>query len=196
MRSGKWVTLAVLVTATLLCGVPSAQAQVAKFSKIKDAVPLKYFNATATTPNAADANDLVIGFNSGLDLNTFLFTDFRASSQAFYSRSATDTLAFTVKAPAGYYIAKITFHQEGSGFTSRTSISYGDTTVIVAGVPVVLGTFTTNPNLTRTIDISSKRLTSVPVSISESLFATTGMVSITEADVRVQLAPLVATTTE
>jgi hypothetical protein len=57
----------------------------------------------------------------------------------------------------------------------------------VAGHPASLGVFTNNPTLSGTADLTALKLTTVPVSITDSLFATTGSVTITGADVVVQL---------
>jgi hypothetical protein len=190
MRSLRWSALAIPVAVALLGIASSAQAQVPTFTRIKDAVPSKFFDPATTTPDPVNKNRLRIGFNSGLDLSTFLFTDFRVSSLAFTNRTAHDTISFTVKAPAGYFIAKITYHQEGTGSTTRTAIAYGDATLLVDNLPIDLGSFTTTPTLSRTVDLAARHLRSVSVAVSDSLFATTGSLAITAADVVVELRPL------
>jgi hypothetical protein len=176
--------LAVVLLAVL--GVANAaHAQVAKFKSIHDAVPLKFFDATTTAPDPSNPNKLVIGFNAGLDPTTFITTEF----VAFNHRTAMDTISFSVNAPLGYYVAKITYNQRGAGSTCRTCSSAGAATWVVAGHPASLGVFTSNPTLTATADLTAMRLTSVPVSITDSLFAASGSVMITGADVVVRLLP-------
>jgi len=59
-----------------------------------------------------------------------------------------------------------------------------------------LGTFTTTPGLSRTIDLTGRNLTTVPVSITASLFAFAtpqlgaGSLALTGAEVQVHLLPL------
>jgi len=163
-----------------------AQAQVARFKSIRDAVPSKFFNAATTAADPANPNKLIIGFNTGLDPTTFTSAGFVVS---FTRHVAMDTISFTVNAPTGFYVARITFTQRGSGFTCRTCSSAGAATWVVAGHPATLGEFTNNPTLTATADLTALKLASVPVSITDSLFATTGSVTITSADVTVQLLP-------
>jgi len=188
MRSRHWgIFVAAIVT--LFCA-SEARAQVATFTTIRDAVPGKFFDATTTRPDPANRNKLLIGFNTGIDTTTFLANDFRASALSFSNRIAMDAINFVAKAPAGFYITRITYTERGTGFTGRTAISAGAATWIVAGRPGSLGVFTNNPNLSRSADLSASRLTTVPVSITLSLFASTGSVSVTSADVVVTLARL------
>ena len=56
--------------------------------------------------------------------------------------------------------------------------------------PANLGAFTTNAGLVGTADLTTLKLTVVPVSISESLFASVGAIMLTDANVLVKLAPL------
>jgi hypothetical protein len=191
MRSGKWATVATAVILTVLCAASDAHAQIVRFSSVKDAVPGKFFDAATTHVDLANPNKLVIGFNTGIDPITFIANDFRASALPFSNRSAMDTISFNVKAPTGFYIATITYTERGTGFTSRTAISAGGATWVVAGRPGSLGVFTNNPNLSRKADLTASRLTSVPVSITLSLFASTGSVAVTSADVVVTVLPLV-----
>lgn len=191
MRSRKWATVAAAVIITLFSAASEAQAQIVRFKSIRDAVPGKFFDAATTAPDPANLNRLVIGFNTGFNLTTFIANDFRASALPFSNRTAMDTLSFTVKAPAGFYIAKITYTQRGTGFTGRTAVSAGGAQWVVAGHPFSMGVFSSDPNLSRTVDLTGSRLTSVPVSITVSLFASTGSVAVTSADVVVTVLPLV-----
>lgn len=191
MRSRKWAIVAAAVIVTLFSAASEAQAQIVTFKSIRDAVPGKFFDAATTEPDPANLNRLLIGFNTGFNLTTFIANDFRASALPFSNRSAMDTISFTVKAPTGFYIAKITYTERGTGFTGRTAISAGGATWVVAGRPGSLGVFSNNPNLSRIADLTAARMTSVPVSITVSLFASTGSVAVTSADVVVTVLPLV-----
>jgi hypothetical protein len=170
----------------LLSIAAPAQAQTARFKSIHDAVPSKFFNAATTAQDPVNPNKLIIGFNTGLDPTTFTSAGFVVS---FTRHVAMDTITFTVNAPTGFYVSRISFTQRGSGFTCRTCSSAGAATWVVAGHPASLGEFTNNPTLTATADLTALKLVTVPVSITDSLFATTGSVTITSADVTVQLLP-------
>ncbi len=169
---------------------PAPTAPTARFTGISDAVPLNFFEANTSAPDPSDANRLVIGFDTGSDPTTLVARDFRASALPFSHRAAMDTISFTIEAPAGYLISKVTYTQRGIGATDRTSISAGGATWVVAGVPGNLGVFSNDPNLSGTLDLTSSRLTSVPVSITVSLFASTGTVAVTGAGVHVETLPL------
>jgi len=171
---------------TLLNLAAPAQAQTVRFKSILDAVPAKFFNAATTTADPSNPNKLIIGFNTGFDPTAFTTAQFVASSTR---RVAMDTISFTVNAPVGFYVSRITFTQRGTGWTCRTCSSGGAATWIVAGHPASLGVFTNNPALSGTADVAALKLVTVPVSITDSLFATTGSVSITGADVVVTLIP-------
>ena len=177
---------AVVAAVVMLLGAATAQAQTVKFKTINDAVPSKYFDAATTAPDPSNLNRLIIGFNTGLDPATFLTSEF----VAFFNRKvAMDTISFSIKAPFGFYVSKITYTQSGAGSTCRTCSSAGAATWVVAGHAASLGVFTTNPNLTATADVTAMKLVTVPVSISESLFSQTGSVMVTSADVLVQVVP-------
>ena len=85
--------------AGILAAVIPAQAQSVVFAEVRDAVPLKFFSASTTAPDAANPNALLIGFESG---RSGTDNDFSASTRAFGNRIATDTLHFNVVAPPGY----------------------------------------------------------------------------------------------
>jgi hypothetical protein len=171
--------------------VPSEPpAPTARFVAISDAVPLTWFDAHTSAPDPLDPNSLVIGFDSGSDPTTLIARDFRASALPFSHRAAMDTISFTTEAPAGYFISKVIYTQRGTGSTGRTDISAGGATWVVAGIPGTLGVFSDDPSLSGTLDLTSLRLTSVPVSITVSLFASTGSVAVTAAGVHVELLPL------
>jgi hypothetical protein len=187
----------VVATLIVMLGAASgAQAQTVTFSRIDDAVGSRWIDPATTRPDSIDRNKLIVGFNRGLDSTTFKYREFRASTAAFNYTAAMDTISVRVTAPAGYYIAKVTYSQRGTGSVTGTGRAQGGATWIVADVAGSLGTFSTNPTLTRTIDLTGRRLTVIPVSITNSLnvFSTSSLgsatVSITGADIRVQLARL------
>jgi hypothetical protein len=158
------------------------------FTDINDAVPGRFFDAEASTEVG---NRLMIGFNSGLDVRTFKYRDFRASTAAYSYTSASDTLTFKVNAPKGFYVARITYSQRGSGLVYRTGAASGAAHWVVNGAPSALGFFATGPTLTQTATLTGQP-TSVPVSITNGLFAFStpqlgsATVSLTGADVYVE----------
>jgi len=187
MRTGTRAVYAAGVALLLLSAASTAQAQVARFSKIHDAVPSKYFDAALTKPDPSNPNRLIIGFATGVDALTFAPNDFRAW---FGNRVAMDTISFKITAPAGFYVAKLTYTQHGAVSLSRTLTTAGAATWVVNNAPANLGAFTTNAGLVGTADLTTLKLTVVPVSISESLFASVGAIMLTDANVLVNLAPL------
>jgi len=187
MRSRKWAPIAAVVIAAVFTVASQAQAQAVTFVDIRDAVAGKFFDATRSRVDPANPNHLIIGFNTGFDPVTLVSNAFSVSPLAFSNRRAMDTLSFVVRAPAGFYIATITYKQRGAGSTGRTDVEWGGATWMVARSPHVLGTFSSNPNLTQTLDPSEFRLTSPPVVITLSLFSQTGSLAITSADVLVTL---------
>jgi hypothetical protein len=190
MAPSKSTGYAAAVAVLVLSVASTARGQEVTFSQIRDAVPLQFFESAETRPSTLNPNNLIIGFDSGFGPPTWRATDFRASTLPFSQRSATDTIAFLVEAPSGYYISKITYTQRGIGFTNRTAVEAGTSNWVVAGFPSNLGSFTSNPNLSGTADLSELKLTSVPVAITSSLFAAaTGSVAITSADVLVEVLP-------
>ena len=191
MRTQKCIRYAIAAAFVVSNAASTAQAQIAKFTNINDAVPSKFFDAARSASDPSNPNRLIIGFNSGYDPLTYSGNDFRVSLLSFSNRSATDTISFTVEAPDGFYVAKITYTQRGSGSIFRTSVSGGGATWVVNGRTALLGIFSNNPNLTGTADLTDLQLTSVPVSITDSLFSATGAMAITSADVVVTLLPLV-----
>jgi hypothetical protein len=181
-----------LVTALLLIGVSSAQAQIVAFSQLRDAASGKFFDAATSEPFAANANRLNIGFNTGSDPTTFVSNAFHVTTLAFGNRSASDTISFVVTAPANFYIASLAYTQQGTSSTVRTAVQSGNTQWTVAGIPAILGEYN-NPNLTGTIDLNALQLGSVAVSITASLFAgPTGDMEIVSANVVAEIKPLPA----
>jgi hypothetical protein len=162
---------------------------VARFVGISDAVALNFFEANTSAPDSVDPNILRIGFDTGSDPVTLIARDFRASALPFSHRSAMDTISFTIEAPAGYFVSRVIYSQEGTGAAGRTDVSAGGATWVVAGIPDDLGVFSNDPNLSGTVDLTSLRLRSVPVSITVSLFASTGSVAVTGAAVHAELTP-------
>jgi len=190
MRSRKWATIAAIVIAVLFTAVSQAQAQAATFQEVRDAVAGKFFDAAKTKTEAGHPNHLIIGFDTGFDPVTLISNAFTVSPLAFNNRRAMDTLTMRVIAPSGFYIAKVTYSQRGSGSTGRTDVEAGIAQWTVASHPFVLGNFTSNPDLTKTVDLSASRLRDIRVVLSVSLFSQTGSLSLTGADVFVTLLPL------
>jgi hypothetical protein len=178
-------------------GATLCHAQAVTFSDINDAVPSRFYDAASSEPDLADPNKLVIGFNSGLDPANWKSNEFKASTAAFSHTSAMDTISFRIHAPQGFYIAKITYSQRGSGSVVRTGKAAGGATWVVDDVARDLGLFTTNPTLSNTADLTGQNKTVVSVCITNGLFvfATPSLgsatVAITGADVAVELLPLV-----
>ena len=182
----------IIAPVLLLAVVNGAQAQVAEFTQLRDASPGKFFDATTSAPSAANANQLNIGFNSGTDPLTFVSNEFRATTQAFGNRLADDTFSFVVTAPAGFYVASLTYSQQGTASTVRTAQQNGDTQWTVAGFPAVIAEYAGNPTVTGVVDLTPLQPASVPVSITVSLFAgPTGDISLTSASIVATLKPIV-----
>jgi len=174
------------VALAVLGAASNAQAQDATYSEISDAVPSKYFDAATTHPDPWTPNLLIIGLADGVDPVTLAPNGFVAFAG---NRVAMDTISFRVTAPEGFYIAKIYYKQEGSASSSRMLTAAGSTTWVVANAPASLGTFTSDPGLVIGADLTSLQPTSLPVSITASLFASVGSITITDAKVYVELAP-------
>ncbi|MFZ4662523.1 MAG: hypothetical protein ACOYNY_36280 [Caldilineaceae bacterium] len=199
MRKLTWFTWTIcsLLLFGLVTPVNAQTPPTVRFLRIKDAVPLKYYNPATTAPDPANRNRLIIGFHTGIDPNTLVNTAFVASSEAFYRPMAMDTLSFQVTAPTGFYIAKLTYAQTGSRSTSRGGGALGAGNWVVNGVGADLGTFAATPTITRTLNLTGQNKTSLSVAISNSLFAhgvsvSSGTIAITSASVLVELLPLPA----
>lgn len=198
MQFTKWAACLAGAAVVIFSAAPRAQdlGLAATFTKIRDAVPGRFFDAAKTRPDAINPNKLIIGFNTGLDFQTFKYADFRASTAAFSYGTAMDTIRFSVEAPEGYYVATVTYTQRGFGSVVRTGKAAGSANWVVAGYASSLGDFGTNPSLSWRMDLTEKRLTSVPISITNGLFAFStpllgsAYVSVTGADVVVTLLPL------
>ena len=188
--------LAAGIAGVLLAAAVPAYAQSVTFTEIRDAVPLKFFDPTGTMPDPANANTLLIAFESGRDSGDFRDDEFRATTAAFGNRVASDTLTFNVVAPPGYYVASVTYEQEGTGSILRVADARGTSGWVVASQPALLGNFRNNPTVAGTVVLTDLRATVVPVSITTSLFVyappTSGdaTVSLTAAKVTATIAPL------
>jgi hypothetical protein len=192
-----WRMTRLAFVATIFLALASpAYAQQVTFSQISDAVGKRFFNPATTAPDPLNPNRLIIRMHSGMDWTVSKATEFRASTAAFSYRSAMDTIRFRVKAPAGYYIAKITYTQRGVGTAVRTGAVSGGAHWVVGDFAFNLGSFSTTPGLSRTVDLTGRNLTSLPVSITASLFAYAtplaggATLELIGADVYVQLLPL------
>ena len=191
MRAGDAAARGVLVVALFVGGHAAAEAQTVAFAKIMDAVPAKYFSSATTDVNPGNLNQLVVGFNTGTDPVTLKSNEFRASTLPGDNRTVADTISFTVTAPTGYYVSKVTFTQKGTASTLRGAIQAGTTLWSVAGMPVNVGKYTTNPNIASTVTLDALKRKTVPVSITASLFAAAGgNIALTSANIRVEVARL------
>jgi hypothetical protein len=185
-----------VVGAAILASSTVTMAQTVTFSEKSDAVLSKFFDAARSVPDPSRPNRLIIGFNTGFDPRTWKFNAFTASTAAFYSPVVADTISFDVEAPAGSYIARITYSQRGTGFVSRGGSAMGTSQWVVDGHPVDIGVFGTNPTVSSTAVLTGPPRTSVSVSITTSLFAFappllgSATISVTGADVVVELQPL------
>jgi len=192
-RSVVWIAG---ITLLALSTISTAQAQTVTFSDINDAVPSRFFDAATSAPDPANPNRLIIGFNTGIDLKLWKVNGFAASTAAFYYPTAMDTISFRVEAPAGYYIAKLTYSQRGNGSVARSGKAGGGAHWVVDDNAVDLGLFGTSPTLSGTVDFTGQNRTSVSVSITNSLYAFappslgTATITLTSADVLVELLPL------
>ena len=185
-------TYVFIATALLSAGTTGAQAQTVTFSAVRDAAPGRFFDAATTGSSAANANQLNFGLNTGIDPVTFISNEFRASTLAGFNRMADDTISFVVTAPAGFYVASLTYTQQGSAAVSRTAVQTGNSQWTVADFPAVIGEYAGNPTLTSVVDLTALQPASVPVSITVSLFAgPTGDISISSASVVADIKPLV-----
>ena len=206
MRSGK-AAAALLACVIVIVFSSAAAAQdaadtlagsdpVVTFSAINDAVPTRFFDAETTHEDPENGNRLIIGFNTGLDFRTWKARDFRASTASFSHGTAVDTISFRIDAPAGYYISRITYTQNGTGTVYRTGKASGGSNWVIGDYAADLGQFGTTPMVVGTVDLTGRNLTSVPVSITTSLFAFStpllgfASVAVTNAYVTVELAPL------
>jgi hypothetical protein len=189
------VSIAAFALAVFAIAVPSA-AQTVIFTDIRDAVPLKFFSAAGTHVDPGAPNTLLIGLESGRDSGDLRDDEFRASTGTSGNRNAMDTISFTVVAPAGHYVASITYEQVGSGSILRVADAHGASSWVVNGHPASLGFFRPNPTLTRTLTLTDPQLAVVPVSITTNLsaFAASSfgdaIMEITSAKVVVTLAPV------
>jgi hypothetical protein len=192
MQFAKWITPLVIVVAVVVPAVTVRGQVPVQFTNIDDAVDFRFFNVATSR---VVGNKLIIGFNTDRDPASWLANDFRASTAALSRRWAMDTISFNVTAPSGYYITKITYSQKGTGSMIRTGKVSGQTTWLVGGFAYDVGTFATKPTLSKSLDVSRLRWSSVPVSVTTTLsaYATTSLgsasLSITGAEVLVEVAP-------
>src|SRR5215510_3605175 len=147
------------LTALAWSTVSTAQAQTVTFSAISDAVPFKFFDPATSTPDADNPNKLIIGLATGVDPMLLKSREFVASTTAFHYLTASDTISFLVQAPDGFFIAKVTYTQSGSGSVARSGRTGGSATWVVGDVTADLGTFGTNPNVSGMVDLTGENRT-------------------------------------
>jgi hypothetical protein len=187
-----------------LSAAASAHGQVVTISDINDAVASRFFDAATSAPDPASPNLLRIGLHPRIDAETglafdpitYMARDFRASTEPFSSRVAMDTVSFRVTAPRGFYISRITYRQEGVGAAVRTGRAGGAVNWVVGDLAGHVGTFSTDPTVAQTLDLTGLNLSFLPVSITSGLFAYStpqlgeGTIAITSAEVEFELLPL------
>lgn len=190
------IAIAGLALVAAFAGPATAQDT---FTDIRDAVPLRFFNAGATAADPDALNTLLIAFESGANR-------FRASAEVDNftgTRVAMDTLSFVVHAPAGQSIASITVHLSGRGAVNTPGDARAAANWVINGQPASLGSFGgaqfSNTGslwfLEQTANYTDPTLTSVPVSLTAELFAfaapalASAEVDLTSATVTVTFAP-------
>lgn len=177
----------VSIALLFLAGVTTASAQVVEFRRVRDAVPGKFFDAKQSEPGNVNPNRLNIAFNSGIDLKTLTFNEFRANTLPYGNRSAADVIQFVVAAPGGYFISRVTYVQKGTASTLRGAVQTGTALWTVGAFPSQIANFN-NPNLRASADVSELQRTTLPVAIAVSLFAAGGGdITITDAAVVVEI---------
>jgi len=186
-RFRAFVTPIISVALLLLAGATTARAQVVEFRRVRDAVPGKFFDANHSEPGHVNPNRLNIEFNSGIDLKTLTFNEFRANTLPYGNRTAADAIRFVIAAPDGYFISKVTYIQKGTASTLRGAVQTGTALWTVGAFPSQIANFN-NPNLRVSADVSELQRTTLPVAITVSLFAAgSGDIAITDAAVVVEL---------
>lgn len=192
------IRTAVAVAALIAASAVTADAQTVTFTEIRDAVPLRYFNAETTAAQPDAPNTLVIGFHE---------TDpFRASAEVANLTGtplATDTLTVLVNAPAGYYVASVTCRLSGRGAVNTPADARAAANWVVDGQPADLGSFGgvqfpdtgAGWSLSQTIPLADTGRTTVPISLTPQLFAfaapslASAEVDLTSATIVVTVAP-------
>ena len=107
-----------------------------------------------------------------------------------------DTLRVTIEAPAGHYISKVTYSQKGTGSVARIGFASGSGNWTVGGQVLNLGSFGTNPTLSRSHDLSDRQPTRVSVSVTMNLaafappYAGSAALSLSGAEILVETLPL------
>lgn len=165
-----------LVLSVLLALSSFTQTPTVSFSNVNDAVPGRFFSAAASVADPVAGNVLRVGVDSGFDSGIWKYRDFRATNLAYYYPAASDTLAFTATAPAGYVIASVRYEENLTAGASRTGKATTFTQVVVNG-RAATGLNVSTPDFPRT----------VVVSITTSLFAGTSDASVGAGRVVVEL---------
>ena len=162
---------------------PPLPDPVATFDSFSDSVLGMFFDAAGSRVKPNDPNTLELGLQ-----------DFTASTKDPSPRVAMDTAAVVITAPAGYYVARVTYSQDGHGEIGRVAGAAGGSQWTVAGVSYPLKTFALNPTVTQTVDLTGQGLTRVPVSVTTALtvFETLGQATVTlrSAEITAELLPL------
>jgi hypothetical protein len=169
--------------ALVLCFAPeaSAQAPTATFSGFNDAAAGRCYEPGSTAVDPTNGNRLLIGMVGC------------TASAPNGTVQLMDTFRFNVQAPDGYFISKITFTQSGTSSGSRGGAGFRSATWVVdqTALPVSPG----GAGWATSVDLSLRRRTLVPVSITTALAAfgiqvVSGSASASNPVVLVELAPL------
>lgn len=199
MYLGNRITHLSALALVVIINTAVAQAQsapAAAFVDINDAVASRFFDAATTAADPANPNKLIIRFNSGYDPATWKMNDFRATTSTFGHAAAMDTISFRIVAPGGHYISKVTYTQRGTGSNVWTTRAAGASNWVVGDFAADLGVYGVNPSLSRSVDLSDVQWTTLPVSITTSLFTFSPFqigaanVLLTSAEVVVEVQPM------
>ena len=181
MRATKLITWMAVAALLSLGIVSSARAQHATFSNYNDASASHCYNPATTAPDATNLNRLIIGM--------------LACTAAAPNGTTVimDSFSFRITAPAGYYVSKVTFTQNGTSGGSRGGAGYRAATWVVDDEAFPVSSTTTGWEAI--VDLSLQRKSVVPVSITTFLAAfgitvVSGSASASSPAVVVELLPL------
>ncbi len=148
--------------AVLLAGSAAASAATVTFSNFQDGNnDPALFDISA---NVISGNTLTVGLNN-----------FTADGSSIVTQAANDTLAFTITAPAGYWITSVSYTEEGDGETTN-GIATASGALVADGIPAnfltqVFGPQTSSAWSITPTPIAIDNKTEIAVSINNNLFA-------------------------
>ncbi|MEQ8232413.1 MAG: hypothetical protein RLW61_10510 [Gammaproteobacteria bacterium] len=181
MRTSATGTLA---AAALFCLSTAAQAMTVTYSDIKatDGTDSLGFSVAGTSVNGGDPNILDV------DVTPFTLSSGGASAMS-------DTLIVTITAASGYYIEAIEFAESGdydasNGFAAATVQMLAGGAGSEPGGQAYFNSAGSWGPLSQMLDISSLKLTSVTVSVSNQLFVGNASIEKTSAQLAASVAPI------